>query len=716
MKRSISLLLVSIMMLSLMSGCGKTETPPQVVPTKPVDVQIGDVDKPEVEKDVTIYSDKNVLKVLKDKGFGDINNYTIYPTDEYYIPTYLSVDGKLQTVYVGLEDHKNKNYYPEEDLLMSNSVKGDIATSMGSSVSSAITSIFGGSSSSSFLDVAQDSFVVSEEVSGYYEPGISYYPPFNTSEFKNVKDSNYLSVISSPLSTFAADVDTASYTNFRSILVDRLSYESLYLSDDLHDIRIEEMLNYFKYDLGNKVETSDGKFTISSEIGQTPWNKDTNLMVVNIKAAELDKEEYNGSNLVFLIDTSGSMNSYAKIGLLIDSMKLLVEELTDKDTVSIVTYASNDCVVMEGAKGSDKEKIIDALDDLVAGGGTNGEGGIKKAYDIAQKYMDGHSNSRIIMCSDGDLNVGISSEDDLIDLIEEKRETGIYLSVLGFGNGNYKDNKMEALADHGNGNYYYIDSIKEGYKVLVEDLMSTLVTIADDVKFQLEFNPEYVKGYRKIGYENREMANEDFADDTKDGGEVGYGHEVTVVYELVMNDSDMDINGTDLKYQQSTTTNSSDWLTVSIRYKDHGGDTSQLTEYIVNNEQYADDNSDEWKFISNAVALSLIANCSQYIEGYSIDDIINNLADINLSGDADKTEFEALVRGYKYYLDEVKDEYNDRFEEIMEKIRKEEDRIKQKEEDDKRFEEYINDSKEGTVGQENTISDGINAFDMPTEN
>jgi Ca-activated chloride channel family protein len=282
---------------------------------------------------------------------------------------------------------------------------------------------------------------------------------------------------------------------------------------------------------------------------------------------------------------------------------------------------------------------------------------------------------------------------------------------------------MEALADHGNGNYYYIDSIKEGYKVLVEDLMSTLVTIADDVKFQLEFNPEYVKGYRKIGYENREMANEDFADDTKDGGEVGYGHEVTVVYELVMNDSDMDINGTDLKYQQSTTTNSSDWLTVSIRYKDHGGDTSQLFEYVVNSEQYADDNSDEWKFISNAVALSLIANCSQYIEDYSIDDIVNNLADINLSEDADKTEFEALVRGYKYYLENVKDEYENRFKERMKEIRKMERQMKWQiqesepvDEDNKRFEEYMDDLREGTVKEENTISDGINGFDMPGGN
>ena len=392
MKRSISLLLVSVMMLSLMSGCGKTETPPQVVPTKPVDVQIGDVDKPEVEKDVAIYSDKNVLKVLKDKGFEDVNNYTIYPTDEYYIPTYLSVDGKLQKVYVGLEDHRNRNYYEEDMLEMTfSSVQGDAMSSWKSAVTNSITSFIGGGSSSNDIAAAQGSFVVREAELGYYEPGISYYPPFNTSEFKNVKDSSYLSVITSPLSTFAADVDTASYTNFRSILVDRLSYESLYLTDDLHDIRIEEMLNYFKYDLGNKVETSDGKFTISSEIGQTPWNKDTNLMVVNIKADELDKEEYSGSNLVFLIDTSGSMSN-KQISECYSEIYGAIQQFGGKLQGKLGFF---DAVVVDPIPFEDEEefKIIRPK----GGGGTS----FDIIFDYVEKEMEDEPPVSIVILTDG---------------------------------------------------------------------------------------------------------------------------------------------------------------------------------------------------------------------------------------------------------------------------------------------------------------------------
>ena len=501
----------------------------------------------------------------------------------------------------------------------------------------------------------------------YYEP-----EDFNTSEFKEVEESNYLNVLTSPLSTFAADVDTASYTNYRNILRNKLWYTNLRISEDLHDIRVEEIMNYFDYDFAEGKNYINDKFVINAEIGDTPWNADSKLLVVNVKAKELPEEEKSGSNLVFLIDTSGSMNQTNKIGLLVDSMKLLVEQLTEEDTVSIVTYASNDRVVLDGVKGSDKEKIIDALDELFAGGSTNGEGGIKKAYKIAQKHMKGHSNSRIIMCSDGDLNVGISSESALIDLISEKRDTGIYLSVLGFGEGNYKDNKMEALANNGNGNYYYIDTLKEGYKVLVEDLSSTLVTIADDVKFQLEFNPEYVKGYRKIGYENRDMANEDFHDDTKDGGEVGYGHEVTVVYELIMNDSDMELGNTDLKYQQSTTTGSSDWLTVSIRYKDHGEKESQLIEYVVDDGNYLLENTDDWRFVSDVIGFALIANNSEYANGLKIDSVIADLDSLNLV-DENKQEFYGLTIGYGLYLDQTEKEIEEYFEEELEE--QEEDKI-----------------------------------------
>ena len=345
------------------------------------------------------------------------------------------------------------------------------------------------------------------------------------------------------------------------------------------------------------------------------------------------------------------MFSVDKLDLLVENLKLLTEQLTEKDTISIVTYASNDRVVIDGVSGSEKEKIIEALESLEAGGSTNGEGGIKRAYEVAEKYKENHSNSRIIMCSDGDLNVGISSEDALIDLIEKKRETGVYLSVLGFGTGNYKDNKMEALANNGNGNYYYIDTLKEGYKVLVEDLMSTMVTIGDDVKFQLEFNPKYIKGYRKIGYENRDLADEDFENDAKDAGEVGYGHEVTVIYELVMVDSQKDISEKDLKYQDDVEVDSEDWLTVSIRYKEHGEDSSKLIEKVVNEKDYLTENTDDYKFVSSVVGFGLIMNDSKYVNDLELSRIIEELDALDLSYDEDKKELLALVYAYNNILE-----------------------------------------------------------------
>ena len=472
-------------------------------------------------------------------------------------------------------------------------------------------------------------------------------PELNTSEYEDVKEKGFSSVKTSPLSTFAADVDTGSYTNFRGIVRKALNnyHDTYYSLEGLHDIRIEEMVNYFDYSEG-----TDKDFTVTTEVAQTPWNKDTKLLVVNVKAKELSMSEHKGSNLVFLVDVSGSMESADKLYLLIDSLKLLVDTLTEKDTVSLVTYASNDRVVFEGLKGNQKEEILSALNELTAGGSTYGEGGIERAYEIAEKYKDGHSNSRIIMCSDGDLNVGMHSVDDLTDLIEKKREKGIYLSVLGFGSGNYKDNRMEALADNGNGNYHYIDCLYEANKVLVEDMLSTTVTLADDVKFQLEFNPTFIKGYRKIGYENRDMQNEDFDDDTKDGGEVGYGHEVTVIYEIVPVDSALNIFEKDLKYQENINNNSvKDWLTISVRHKPHGEKKSILNEYVVDDRSEKLETSDNFKFISNVVAFGLIVNESDYIENWDVDMVINNLKSLNLTDD-DKIDFLKLLEDYKLYM------------------------------------------------------------------
>jgi len=647
------ILCIMLSLTFLLTGCASDVKPvvekPDVPKVENTDQYVKDVkDNTDINnyKDVVIdYSDKDEKVVaLKDMGY-DLKEtgYALYPNNDYFYPEYINLNGKLEVVYLPktVLAQKLENWDNDMDNFVANGAYGG---------SSSVSGLFnkGG--------VAMDSMAVAPEaemVVDSFAPTGGFLPVIgenlNTSEYNNVEESNFLSVKTSPLSTFAADVDTASYSNFRNILRQYMSEDYYYNMDDMHDVRIEEMLNYFNYDFGNK---NDDIFTVNAEIATTPWNNQTQLLVLNVKAKDLDKSENDGSNLVFLVDTSGSMNQPNKLPLVKESLRLLVNELTEKDTVSIVTYSGHEEVVIDGATGADKEQLLNAIDLLVPYGSTNGEGGMKKAYEIAEKYQDNHSNSRIIMCSDGDLNVGISSESELHDFVENKRETGIYLSVLGFGDGNYKDNKMETLADNGNGNYYYIDNIKEGHKVLVEDLMSTLVTIADDVKFQVEFNPEYIKGYRKIGYENRNMADSDFHDDTKDGGEIGYGHSVTIVYEIIPTNSEKEVSGSDLKYQETVNSGSEDWLTVSVRYKDHGEKESNLVEYVVNKDNYSEEPSDNWEFISNVVGFGLIINNSDYKEGLTIEDIISGLNDLELN-DQDKEELLSLTIAYNYYLEDL---------------------------------------------------------------
>lgn len=686
LKKSLVLLLVGALLVSCLTGC--SEKPEPVTPTgigvtKPIE-------KPVEKPAPVVYTNRAdaVVKrsessgdavfefidnIVKETGIKDFNfeAYSNYPFDIYSFPLSLNLDSGVKTIYLEEEVGSllysgGSNIYYDYSSSANASLSYDGWKSMqsaGSSKSNVVDNVVSG---------IQNIFSTSDEIafsdaesfaSGNEEIVILEEPEFNTSEYKNVKEKGFSSVKTSPLSTFAADVDTASYTNMRSIIRKLAggrmgSYSYGYTVDSLHDIRIEEMLNYFNYDFSGGTQIDD-TFTVTAEVSATPWNKDTQLMVLNVKAKDLPVEESTGSNLVFLVDVSGSMSSSDKIGLVKESLLMLINELSERDTISIVTYSGSEQTLLEGVTGADKAKIKEVIMGLSTGGGTNGEGGIKQAYKIAEKYKEGHSNSRIIMCSDGDLNVGISSEDALIDLVEKKRETGIYLSVLGFGDGNYKDNKMEALADNGNGNYYYIDDIKEANKVLVEDLLSTLVTVADDVKFQVEFNPQFIKGYRKIGYENRDMANEDFHDDTKDGGEVGYGQEVTIVYELVPVSSSIEIAGSDLKYQESAVSDSSveDWLTVSVRKKSHGASESTLSEYVVSKANESANPSDTWKFISDVVAFGLLLNDSDYIENYDVSTIISNLDKFTFV-DEDKKEFVGLVICYRNYLEslsEVKD-------------------------------------------------------------
>lgn len=463
----------------------------------------------------------------------------------------------------------------------------------------------------------------------------------NDEEYNYIKENGYTAVSSAPLSTFSADVDTASYTNVR-----RMIDGGMDVPPDA--VRIEEFINYFDYDY---TDPADGEpFAVHTELSDCPWNDETELLMVGINTKGFDAvlDERPAMNLVFLIDVSGSMYDDNKLPLVQKSFSMLTDNLTAADRVSIVTYAGSDEVVLEGADGNDRKKILRAINDLEAGGSTAGAAGINTAYDIAQKYFIDGGNNRVILATDGDLNVGLSSESELTRLIEEKRESGVFLSVLGFGTGNYKDNRLEALADYGNGNYSYIDSEKEAKKVLVDEMSGTLFTVAKDVKFQLEFNPANVKGYRLIGYENRVMAAEDFNDDTKDAGEIGAGHSVTVLYEIVPADSKMELGESELKYaSDSEDVMGDELLTVNIRYKEPEGSESKLLTYPVNKSLYSDKMSADMNFASCVAEFGMLLRNSRYIGDVTYKDVSAQLSKYDYSDDDYKDEFIYLVNTMK---------------------------------------------------------------------
>jgi len=462
-------------------------------------------------------------------------------------------------------------------------------------------------------------------------------PEFNTEEYNTIVENSYMSVANAPLSTFSADVDTASYANVRRMINDGTA-----ISPDA--VRIEEMINYFSYDYPEP--EGDALFTVTRELTDCPWNDQSKLLMIGVQALNIDYDELPASNFVFLLDVSGSMYDSNKLPLVVEAMKLLTENLREEDRISIVTYAGSDSILLDGASGANKLEITAILDSLEAGGSTQGSAGIQTAYELAEKHFIEGGNNRVILATDGDMNVGITSEADLTDLIVEKAETGVFLSVLGFGTGNIKDNKMEALADNGNGNFSYIDSITEAKKVLVEEMGGTLFTIAKDVKFQVEFNPEQVKGYRLVGYENRLLNAEDFTDDTKDAGEIGAGLRVTVLYEIVLPDSEIDIPETDLKYQGDSLIESSDeWLTVSIRYKLPDEDTSLLESYPVTEEQYSGDPSENLKFAACVAQFGMLLRDSEYKGTATYESILQTLSGLYcVNADEYKEEFYSLVK------------------------------------------------------------------------
>ena len=464
---------------------------------------------------------------------------------------------------------------------------------------------------------------------------------WNTEEYNSIREIGYQSVANSPLSTFSVDVDTASYSNLRRMIENGYNLEDI----PAGAVRIEEMLNYFSYDYN--LPDGDEPFGVTTVIGDCPWNKDAKLLQIGLKTEEIDFSEAPDSNLVFLLDVSGSMHSDDKLPLLQKSFALLVEELTEKDRVSIVTYAGHDEVVLKGVSGDEKSTIIDALESLKAGGSTNGADGIETAYRLAEEYFIKGGNNRVILATDGDLNVGVTSESALEALVTEKKESGVFLSVLGFGTGNIKDNKMETLADKGNGNYAYIDSLSEAKKVLVEQMGATLVTVAKDVKLQVEFNPAYVAGYRLLGYENRMLQTEDFDDDTKDAGEIGAGHMVTALYEIIPVDSAQEIPQTELKYQTdqgNAGVENGEWLNINIRYKDPDSDESKLCSYPVTEDAYMARPTEDFYFAAAVAEFGLLVRDSEYKGEASFENIKKLLKKVDTDADEYKDEFVFLVR------------------------------------------------------------------------
>ncbi len=448
-------------------------------------------------------------------------------------------------------------------------------------------------------------------------------PEMNTEDYEPINEHNFVSPNNEPLSTFSADVDTASWSNIRRFIKMNMTIPS-------DAVRIEEMVNYFPYAYAEPKD--DKPFAVYPELAPCPWNTGHLIMRIGIQGKRIDKDILPVSNLVFLLDVSGSMNDALKLPLVKSAFQLLVEQLKENDRVSIVTYAGSESIVLSGASGENKAMIQAAINDLSAGGSTAGAKGLVTAYELASEYFLDGGNNRVILATDGDFNVGLSSDADMVRLIEKERKKGIFLSVLGFGTGNIKDSKMEKLADNGNGNYAYIDSMKEAQKVLVNEMGGTLFTIAKDVKFQVEFNPAMVKGYRLIGYENRMLAAEDFNNDQKDAGDIGAGHSVTAMYEIIPATSDEEVPVVDpLKYQDNLTVSESDeainmknneWMTIKIRYKEPDKEVSKLITYPILKNELVSDPSEDFIFQSAVSEAGLVMRNSAFSSNSSIEHAI----------------------------------------------------------------------------------------------
>jgi Ca-activated chloride channel family protein len=471
-----------------------------------------------------------------------------------------------------------------------------------------------------------------------------YAPPVDREGYDKIEETGFRRSVDAPLSTFSIDVDGAAYSNVRRFIRDGEE-------PPVDAVRIEEMLNYFPYDDPAPDEGSRHPFAVSMETAPAPWSEGHTLLRIGIQGEEIPETERPPTNLVFLLDVSGSMSSPNKLPLLKKSFRLLTEQLRPEDRVAIVVYAGASGTVLEPTPGNDKDAILGALNDLRAGGSTAGGAGIEAAYALAEENFDADGINRVILATDGDFNVGASSNAEMIRLIEEKRETGVFLTVLGFGTGNLQDSKMEQIANHGNGSYHYIDSALEARKVMVSEIGGTLQTIAKDVKLQVEFNPKHVGAYRLIGYENRRLAAEDFADDTKDAGELGAGHHVTALYELVPPGADsLAPEVPELKYQDrepSEAAASDEWLTLKLRYKQPDADESQLIQAPLVPSPTAEPSID-WQFAAAVAGFGMILRDSDYRGDVTLEQV-RRLAENGRGDDPDgyRAGFIALLEDYR---------------------------------------------------------------------
>jgi Ca-activated chloride channel homolog len=472
----------------------------------------------------------------------------------------------------------------------------------------------------------------------------------NTESYEKIKENSFYSTEHESVSTFALDVDKAAYSNVRRFIK----------NDELPPIdavRIEEMINYFPY----AYPEPKGKdiLAVHTQLTACPWNDDLELLHIGVQSKKMDISTMPLSNLVFLLDVSGSMYDDNKLPLVIESMKILINQLRPDDRVAIVTYAGNASVPLNSTRVAEKDKIMTVLDQLQAGGSTAGAKGIITAYEIAVQNYIKDGNNRVILATDGDFNVGISDNKSLEKLIEENRNTGVFLSVLGYGMGNYKDDKLQILADKGNGNHAYIDDKDEAIKVLASEFGGTMYTLAKDVKFQIEFNPAVVQHYRLVGYENRLLAKEDFNNDQKDGGELGMGHQMTAIYEIIRHETlDVDI----LKYSPEPKTKKegkflNELATIKFRYKDPNGNKSKKWEQIIKNQQTnLEDVSDDVRFSLAVAHGSLILRNAETVYDKSIESVISMATQATKDDDSQhKKEFISLME----LVIELKDDANE---------------------------------------------------------